>query len=66
MTGMQGNLDQQAMWGEGFQDRALRKALSWMAKARDRLDSLEADRDSGKQAIQDLRARVKALEDKAA
>lgn len=58
-------LDEQAEWGEGFHDRALRKVISWMEKARDRLDVLETDRDAARTAIQDLRIRVKTLEDKA-
>lgn len=61
----QTELDSQARWGEGFQDRALTSVVSWMRKARDRLTALETDRDAAKTAIQDLRTRVKALEDKA-
>lgn len=57
------DLDEQGKWGEGFQDRALRHITGWMTKARDRLTALETDRDTAKTAIQDLRARVKALED---
>lgn len=57
-------LDAQAEWGEGFQDRALRRVLAWMDKTRDRLASLETDRATARTAIQDLRARVAALEQK--
>lgn len=57
-------LNKQAAWGEGFQDRALRRVLAFTDRFRDRLAALEADRDTAKQAIQDLRARVKALEDR--
>jgi len=64
MTDATAELDEQAAWGEGFQDRALRKVLSWMIKARDRLSALEDDRDQAKLAIADLRSRVAALERK--
>jgi polyhydroxyalkanoate synthesis regulator phasin len=53
-----GELDELAKWGEGRMDRAARKILT-------RLQSLEADRDLARSAIQDLRQRVKALEDRA-
>lgn len=55
---------EQRTWGDGLYDRALAKLVAWMSKARDRLEGLEADRDTAKSAIQDLRTRVKALEDK--
>jgi len=61
---LQHDLDEQAVWGEGFQDRALRKVLAWIDKTRDRLTALEGDRDAARDAIVALRARVKALEDK--
>ena len=53
-----GELNELAKWGEGRMDRAARKML-------DRLQTLEADRDLARSAIQDLRQRVKALEDRA-
>lgn len=69
VTDAQACLDEQAEWaatnGYSFRDRAMAKMVSWMGKARDRIVSLEGDRDQAKAAIQDLRTRVKALEDRA-
>lgn len=61
----QTELDEQLRWGEGRQDRAIARILAWLKPARDRLVTLEADRDQARQAIIDLRQRVKALEDRA-
>lgn len=53
-------------WGSGsFIQDTISKIVVWCKGFRDRLASLEADRDTTKTAIQDLRTRVKALEDKA-
>lgn len=60
----QGELDEQTKWGESRTGRVLAKVLSWTDRARDRFVVLETDRDTAKAAIQDLRQRVKALEDK--
>jgi flagellar motility protein MotE (MotC chaperone) len=61
----QADVDEQQRWGESLGDRALRRALAVIDRIRDRLVVLEDDRDAAKQAIQDLRARVKTLEDRA-
>lgn len=46
------HLDQQAQWGEGFHDRALRKLIAHAKKGRER--------------DQAFRDRIKALEDRVA
>jgi hypothetical protein len=51
------DLDEQAKWGEGRWDRVARRLLA-------RIEQLETDRDTARDAIVALRQRVKALEDK--
>ena len=46
-TSAQDDLDEQAKWGEGFQDRALRHVISWIQKLTSRVAALEQDVISG-------------------
>ena len=50
-------------WGLGPAELVLRKLVPIARAVRDRVTVLEGRADQGAQAIQDLRARVKALED---
>jgi hypothetical protein len=53
----QRSVDEQARWGETHDSRAIARILRWAKRTHDRLDTVVA-------AVQDLRTRVKALEDK--
>jgi hypothetical protein len=53
----QASVDEQAKWGETHDSRAIARLVKWAKRAVDRLDTT-------RDAIVDLRARVKALEDK--
>jgi hypothetical protein len=50
-------------WGLTLTGLGVRKLIAAAKALRDRVASLEQDRDAARTAIQDLRARVKKLED---
>ena len=54
----QAAVDEQERWGETHDSRAIRRLVTWAKRTHDRLDT-------ARDAIVDLRARVKALEDRA-
>lgn len=54
----QGAVDEQAKWGQTHDSRAIARLVKWAQRSETRLDT-------ARDAIVELRARVKALEDRA-